>query len=403
MQMNEQYEHGQGASDELMVLSCSTGLEFLQRFVEILADCFEADLVTIGELKVMERECIRVLASSFDSKSLGEMEYEAGGTPCQDVVKSARQQTFLRGIQKDYPLDEMFVQENIQSYIGFPLTNKEGAAIGLIQAAWRREIDQEEADHLTETVGLFLLRLSAELETLHAMRILSALALGHNQQGSNDPIALLCEQMQAALKVRWVIVSETYDKDPSCYRLLSKCQDGIIEQGAMGELRPYEGSPCNLLKNSDQVFIPDGLPERFPDHPGIRSQKLVSYLGQNIRAEDGTLLGHFAILHDGALQPRTSEADLFKLFAARVASELRQMRKKSAQSHGFDQRGLTQADKLAERLAHMDARISELNAEQDFDGVTRNALEHLSNDITASETLLKGIKNSVRPKGSKHY
>lgn len=403
MYVSDQNRQCQDASDELLMLASSTGREFLQRFVETLADCFEADLVTIGERKVMERECIRVLASSFDGKALGEMEYEASGTPCQDVVKSAKQQVFLQGIQEDYPLDEMFIQENIHSYVGFPLTSKEGAAIGLIQAAWRRDIDQEEADYLAETVQMFLHRLSAELETLHAMRILSALALGHNPQDSKASIALLCEQMQAALKVRWVLVSEVYDKDPSCYRLLAKCQDGVIEQSASGELRPYEGSPCILLREKDQVFIPDKLGENFPDHPGIRSQNLVSYLGQNIRAEDGTLLGHFAILHDGVLQPGTEEADLFKLFATRVAFELRHKHQRAQEANGFDQLGLTQANKLAERLAHMDAKISELNADQGFDGEARNALEHLSKDITASETLLQGLKNSVGPGGSKPH
>ena len=48
--------HSENGSDELLILSSSTGHSFMQFFTETLADCFEIDIVTIGELIVMEDE-----------------------------------------------------------------------------------------------------------------------------------------------------------------------------------------------------------------------------------------------------------------------------------------------------------------------------------------------------------
>ncbi len=54
-----------------------------------------------------------------------------------------------------------------------------------------------------------------------------------------------------------------------------------------------------------------------------KEHNLVSYLGQNIRDDEGKVIGHFALQHDRELLDRTLKADLFKLFAARVSLELR--------------------------------------------------------------------------------
>lgn len=166
----------EGNSDELLLLSSSTGREFMQRFVETLADCFEADLVTLGELKVQKIQRIAVLNGCFDGQPIAEIESDGWLAPCKDVIAASDCKTFLGAVQDTYPKDAFFIKEGIQSYIGFPLMNAKGNAIGLVQAAWRREIDQEEADHLIETIELFMKRLSAELITLQAVRILSALA-----------------------------------------------------------------------------------------------------------------------------------------------------------------------------------------------------------------------------------
>ncbi|MEP2718502.1 hypothetical protein [Pseudophaeobacter sp.] len=313
----------QSSSDELLVLSCSTGQNFMQFFTETLADCFEADLVTIGELMVMEKERINVLASCLDGKPIGEFEYDTCVAPCLDVISEAKQKTFLSNIQQSYPLDTYFIKEGIQSYIGFPLKNHEGETIGLLQAAWRRDIDQEEADNVIETVHLFIERLSAELVTLHAMRILSALVAGPGQTGNLDALRLLCEQMQTALKIRVAFIAECIADNANCFRVLAYCQDGKLIDHVEGKVIPYQGTPCSHLKEKDVFLVRSQLQEAFPEQVQNKKHNLVSYLGLNIRDAQNKIIGHFALQHDREMLHRTLDSNLFKLFSARVNLELR--------------------------------------------------------------------------------
>ncbi|MEP1495349.1 GAF domain-containing protein, partial [Pseudophaeobacter sp.] len=233
----------QGSSDELLVLSSSTGRDFIQFFAETLADCFEIDLVTIGELLVMENERISVLAGSMDGKPLEDFDYQACLTPCIAVIQTAQPIILLSDVQKSYTEDNLLREQGIRSYIGIPLKNSEGELIGVVQASWRREIDPEEAEHVLETIDMFVARLSAELVTLHAMRILAALAEGPSLIGNLDTLRLLTEQMQTALKVRVAFIAETLPEDDHSFRLLTYCQDGKLIPDVENEIVPYAGTP----------------------------------------------------------------------------------------------------------------------------------------------------------------
>lgn len=311
------------SSDELMVLATSTGQDFMQIFTDTLADCFEIDLVTIGELMVTESERINVLASCFDGKSLGDFSYDATITPCFDVIRNETRQTFLCKVQEAYPEDSFFIEEEIQSYIGFPLKNQNGETIGLIQAAWRRDVDQEEADNVIETIELFVDRLGAELATVHAMQVLSALVRRPAHMGNLEALRLLCQQMQTMLKIRVAFIAECLADNDNCFRVLTCCQDGALIGASEGKVVAYEGTPCAHLKDKDVFLVPTVLQEQFPEQHQNKEHNLVSYLGLNIRDESGSVIGHFALQHDKELMYETLDSDMFQLFTSRVNLELR--------------------------------------------------------------------------------
>ena len=169
--------HGGGCGLELETLACLSGLEFCQAFVDQLAVLFGADLVTVGELKIAETERIRVLASYFDGMQLGDFEYESCVTPCHDVVQNGDPLMFPCRVQEMYPDDEMFIEEGIQSYIGVALKNSDGDAIGLVQAAWRREIDDGFGRRAVAAMEQFAPRLGAEIAGLQTLATLAVLTV----------------------------------------------------------------------------------------------------------------------------------------------------------------------------------------------------------------------------------
>lgn len=394
--------HNENGSDELLILSSSTGHSFMQFFTETLADCFEIDIVTIGELMVMEDERISVLAGSIDGKPFGDFDYQACVAPCSDVIQTGQPKVFLSSVQSAYPKDALFVDHDIHSYVGVPLINPEGEPIGVIQGSWRREIDQEEADHVLETIGLFVARLSAELVTLHAMRILSALVTGPDLTGNLDALRLLTEQMQTALKVRVAFIAECLDEDDSRFRLLAYCQDGKLLSQAEGEIIPYEGVPCCHLKKEEVFLVRSGLQEAFPTQTAYKAHNLVSYLGQNIRDDAGKVIGHFALQHDRELLDRTLKADLFKLFAARVSLELRKYQSEqkttgeastlpAAYGPAPNTPTNTNQRKARQKLTSMQEQVHRLQLSLDNSGDAHvsSILQDLQAELTQAESYLR--------------
>lgn len=82
-----------------------------------------------------------------------------------------------------------------------------------------------------------------------------------------------------------------------------------------------QGSPCKDVIHGGLCHHPSGLGEKFPiwDY-------LESYLGVPLKDVDGEVLGHVAIYSKKQMPPTSQLFYIFKIFAARAASELSRIR-----------------------------------------------------------------------------
>ena len=338
--------HVSNTSDDMLVLSATTGRAFLDKFIEIMADCFEADLVSIGVVQAMENDRICVVAGIFDGNRIDRMVYDACVTPCMEVVTKAKVVIHLADVHKAFPKDEMFVEENIRSYVGMPIRDENGGTIGLVQLSWRRSIEEEEAEQYVDTLEIYLDRLGAEVSNMNTMRVMSALARGPKQIESQSALRLLAEQMQDAFQVRVVFIAECDQLEDSAFRLLAYCQDGEIHQSLEGVCVPYEGSPCFGLLSQEQFLVPTGLAEAYPKQTHFKDQNLNSYLGIRVDDDNGQPIGHFAIQNDRELATRQVQAELFQLFQDRITLEMKR--------HKAEQRSLWLEQQVREMVESQD-------------------------------------------------
>lgn len=89
------------------------------------------------------------------------MEYELEGTPCRLIL---HQQTCLEfeNVVEKFPFHSMLVKERIHSYMGVPLRDSKGKAIGVLSIMSREKIPNKS---LAESIlNIFSVRVSAELE-----------------------------------------------------------------------------------------------------------------------------------------------------------------------------------------------------------------------------------------------
>jgi len=86
-------------------------------------------------------------------------------------------------------------------------------------------------------------------------------------------------------------------------------------------------TPCEaVISDAKYVHIPDNVIELYPNDPDLPRMNAVSYLGTPFVDEDGTILGHIAVLHDKPLPEDQRITSIFNIFADRAAAELKRLR-----------------------------------------------------------------------------
>src|SRR6185369_4770399 len=87
------------------------------------------------------------------------------------------------------------------------------------------------------------------------------------------------------------------------------------------------GTPCEtVVKERRLVHIPADVAQLFPNDPDLTAFGAVSYMGVPLQNEDGTVLGHLAILDSKPLPPDPRLQSFFNIFAVRAAAEHRRLR-----------------------------------------------------------------------------
>ena len=87
------------------------------------------------------------------------------------------------------------------------------------------------------------------------------------------------------------------------------------------------GTPCEIvIKEAKLVHIPENVNQLFPNDPDLKAFNAVSYMGVPLQNEDGSVLGHLAILDSNPMPAEPRLESIFRIFAARAAAEHRRLR-----------------------------------------------------------------------------
>jgi len=114
-------------------LSATTGSSFYSSIAAYLAKALEVDLVLIGELVAPDQDVIRTVTMIANGQSIENIEYQLSGTPCENVV-GRNFCAYGRGVKHLFPHDRELQEFGIEGYVGIPLFDREGQALGLIAA-----------------------------------------------------------------------------------------------------------------------------------------------------------------------------------------------------------------------------------------------------------------------------
>ncbi|MGH8653737.1 MAG: PAS domain S-box protein [Gammaproteobacteria bacterium] len=150
-------------------VSAATGETFFRSLVEHLARSLEADHGFIAELMENNLERVRTIAVYAHGQIVDNFEYGLTHTPCRQVV-SQSMCSYPSGVQQLFPEDRLLADMKVEGYVGTPLFDSSGRALGLMVVLYNRPMASPK---LAESMlQIFAVRAGAELERRRAEDLL---------------------------------------------------------------------------------------------------------------------------------------------------------------------------------------------------------------------------------------
>jgi PAS domain S-box-containing protein len=147
-----------------LAVSSAQGASVFQELVRYLATILDVDGAMITT-PCDSSGRMRVHAFFLDGEVRENFEYDLKGTPCENVV-GGQFRIYPSALQEHFPYDADLRTLNVESYAGFPLTDGQGAPIGLIAVVSRKPMTRSE--FIESILKIFAVRAAAELERQRA-------------------------------------------------------------------------------------------------------------------------------------------------------------------------------------------------------------------------------------------
>jgi len=139
--------------------------EFFRRLVHHLANVLGTKFAFIGKISDENPEQVDTLAVWSEDRFAANFSYPLRGSPSETVI--GKQFVFYpRDLYKLFPQDDFLQKSKDQAYMGAPIFNEEGQALGVL-AVWNDD-PINEPGHASTILTIFAARAGAELQRMKA-------------------------------------------------------------------------------------------------------------------------------------------------------------------------------------------------------------------------------------------
>jgi len=147
--------------------STSVGDDFFRSLVENLATSLGVRYALVGELIEPRKERMRTLAV-WSGGGIGKNgEYDIEDSPCEKAAKKATC-LYSSAVRQAFPKDMLLVTHGIESFLGTPLLDSSGEAVGLVAVLDDKPFPEDVSRLATSLLEIFASRAAAELERVRA-------------------------------------------------------------------------------------------------------------------------------------------------------------------------------------------------------------------------------------------
>ncbi|MEO6733184.1 MAG: PAS domain S-box protein, partial [Ferruginibacter sp.] len=139
--------------------------EFFNSLVQFIADTTRLDYVFVGKLEQNDKgeQFIKTISITAFGKLTGNIKYPLPGGPCEQVIQKIHY-SFPKNCRQLFEKNTTIQQFNAEGYLGYPLNDDKGNAVGLIAVMHGREI--EDTDTVSSVLKIIARRAEIEMEII---------------------------------------------------------------------------------------------------------------------------------------------------------------------------------------------------------------------------------------------
>jgi|GEM_PF-730180 len=145
-----------------------SGREFFEAVSKDIGENMDLEYVCIGEL-LPSGNTVRVTGGYAQGEIMGEFEYELAGTPCENVV-GKRFCIYPEDIQAKFPEDKLLAELGAEGYVGSPLFENDGKALGIVFGLSTTPIQNQEL--IQNYFQAFIDRITSEISKSQTLEVL---------------------------------------------------------------------------------------------------------------------------------------------------------------------------------------------------------------------------------------
>ena len=162
---------------------------------------------------------------------------------------------------------------------------------------------------------------------LDETEVFRSLVEGTASETGREFFRALVTNLAAAVGVHGAWVTEYFADEQKLSALALWIGGEIVDE----YVYKIKDTPCEpVIERKALVHFPERIIELFPNDPDLPGFTAVSYMGVPLMDNDGTILGHLAILDTKEMPEEPRIEAIFRVFANRAAAELRRLRVEKA-------------------------------------------------------------------------
>jgi|GEM_PF-15459 len=295
--------------------AATTGSEFFRSCVRSLAEVLHVHYACVTELMDESRSRVRTLAFWAGDDWVDNCEYDLAGTPCENVFEG-QLCYYPNSVQSRFPGDRDLIDLGVHSYLGIPLMDSAGQALGHLAVLDVRPMDTGLGQE--SILRIFAARAGAELERQQAEEALVG-QMRLEALGRTIGVALTqCDTLREMLGDCAIALQQHLNAAFARIWTLNKAEN-VLELQASAGLSTYSGEahsriPVGQLKigwiaQQRQAYLTNdtGNDPHISDRIWVREEGIVAFAGYPLMLED-QLLGVMAVFACQPLSQKTLEA-----------------------------------------------------------------------------------------------